>query len=126
MGFQHLAVAEVHVYSAGQAGIKTAHSTHDVDALERVWPIFLEDRRVLHRILIRPWSAVAITRIGIPRSWRIGVIVGDFVIPDHDMMRQDAAHCFVESAADGFVGDLKSFQVRVRPACNSASACSAK
>ena len=107
MRLQHLAVAEIHVHAAGQARIEAANGAHDIDSLEFVGAIFLEDRRVLHRILIRSRSAVAIARIGIPGSWRIGVIVGDLVILDHHVMRQDAAHRFVEAAADRFFGNLE-------------------
>src|SRR3954471_8741862 len=87
MGLEHLAIAEIHVDAAGQAGIEAAHCAHDVDALELVWPILFEDWRVLHRILIRTRSAIDVARIGIPGRRRIGMIVGDLVILDDDVMR---------------------------------------
>src|SRR5882757_7832863 len=97
-GLQSLAVAEIHVNAAWQAGIKTAHGAHDVDAFELVGPVLLEDRRVLHGVFIRTRRAVDIARIGIPGSRRVGMVVGDLTAADHYVMREDATHCFVESA----------------------------
>src|SRR2546429_4794262 len=52
----HLALAgptsEVHVHPAGQARVEAADSPHDVDALEVVGLVLLEDRGVLHRVLV--------------------------------------------------------------------------
>src|SRR3954465_6613450 len=45
--FQQLAVAQVHVDPARQAGVEAAHGAHDVDPLELVRPVVLEDGRVL-------------------------------------------------------------------------------
>ena len=57
MRLQHFAVAQVHVYAAGQAGIEAANRAHNIDAFEILRPIFFEDRRVLHRVLVRSGSA---------------------------------------------------------------------
>ena len=55
----HLALAAVHVHAAGQARIERAHRPHDVHALELVRAVLLEDRRVLHRVLVGPRRAVS-------------------------------------------------------------------
>src|SRR5206468_1685040 len=49
---EHLAVAEVHVDPARQAGIEAADRPHDVDPLEVVAAVLLEDRQPLHRVLV--------------------------------------------------------------------------
>ena len=102
MGFEHLSIAEVHMDAARQAGIETPHGAHDVDALEFVRAVFLEDRRVLHRVLVGPGRSVNIARIRVPRRRRIGMVIGDLAVANDDVMRQDAAHRFVEAAADGY------------------------
>ena len=116
MGLQHLSTPQVHVYAAGQAGIEAAHGPHDVDALEFLRAIFLEDRSILHRILIGSGGAVDVTRIGIPRGGRIGMVVGDLALADDNMMRKHPPHRLVKAAADGLFRTLKSDQVRVLPA----------
>ena len=58
MCFQHLAVAEIHVHAAGQAGIEAAHGTHNVDALEFIGAVLLKDRRVLHSVFVWPRGAI--------------------------------------------------------------------
>ncbi len=97
-GFQDLAIAQVHVDAARQARIKAAHRAHDVDAFEFIRPVLLEDRRVLHRIFVRTRSSVNVARVGIPASRRIRMIVGDLAVANHDVMREHAAHRFVEAA----------------------------
>jgi len=77
MRLQHFAVAQVHVYAAGQAGIEAANRAHNIDAFEILRPIFFEDRRVLHRVFIRTRRAINIARVGIPGRRRIRMIVGD-------------------------------------------------
>ena len=62
---QDLAIAQVHVHAARQAGIETANRAHDVDALELVGAIFFEDRRVLNRVFV--WSRRS---VDIPWDWR--------------------------------------------------------
>ena len=108
MCFQNLPISEIHMDTTGQARIEAANGAHDIDSLELVRAIFLKYRRVLYRILIWPWSSEAIAGICIPRSWRIWVIVGDLVIANHDVMRQDSAHGFVEAATDTF---FRNFEV---------------
>ena len=133
MRLQHFAVAQVHVHAARQTWIEASHRAHDVDALEFVRAVFLEDRRVLHRILVGPGRAVDIARIRVPRRGRIGMIVGDLAIADDDVMREHTAHRLVEAAADGFFGNLEvgprsgaaGVQLRRAPARRSSSAAAA-
>ena len=65
MRLKHLAVAEIHVHAARQAGIEAAHRAHDIDALEFAGAILLKDRSILHCIFVRTRSPVRIARIGI-------------------------------------------------------------
>src|SRR5438874_595522 len=51
---EQLAAAVVHVDAARQARVEAAHRAHDVDTLELVRPVLLEERRVLHGVLVRP------------------------------------------------------------------------
>ena len=104
---EQLAVAQVHVDAAGQARVEAADRPHDVDALELVRPVLLEDRRVLHRVLVGAGRAVDVARAGVPGRRRIGMVVGDLAVADDDVMRQHAAHRLVEAAADGLVGHLE-------------------
>src|SRR5438105_1284845 len=57
---QGLALAQVDVHAAGQAGVEAANRPHDVDALELVGPVLLEDRRVLDRVLVGARGAVLV------------------------------------------------------------------
>src|ERR1700722_16284488 len=107
MDIQRLTVAQVHVHAAGEARIEAPHGPHDVDALELVWAVFLEDRGVLPRVLVRARSPVGIADAAVPRRRRIRVIVGDLSIADYHMVRQNAAHGFMESAANRFVRYLE-------------------
>src|SRR5215813_10937614 len=93
------------MHAARQAWIEAAHGSHDVYALEIVRPVLLEDRCALHSVFIWPRRAVEIARTGVPRRRRIRMIVGDFAVADHDVMREHAAHRFVEAAADGLLRD---------------------
>src|SRR5579862_7084136 len=104
---QHFSIAQIHVYAAGQARIETSHRPHDVDPLEFIGTIFLEDRRVLHRILIRTRSAIYVTRIGVPGRRRIRMIVCDLALADHNVMRKNATHRLMESATNGLIRNLK-------------------
>ena len=70
-------------------------------------PVLLEDRRVLHGVFVGPGRAVDVARIGVPRGRRIGMIVGDLAVANDDVMRKHAAHRFVETATDGFVGHFE-------------------
>src|ERR1700739_2114925 len=76
VSFEHFPVAEVHVDAARQAGVETPDRTHDVYALEFVRAIFFKDRRVLHRVLVRPGRSVNVARVRVPRGRRIGMIIG--------------------------------------------------
>src|SRR5215471_14842072 len=93
--------------AAGQTRIETAHGAHDVYALEIFGAVLLEDRRILHGILVGSRSTVNITRVGVPRRRRIWVIISDFTITNNDMVREYAAHGFVETAADCFFRHLE-------------------
>src|SRR5450432_2901714 len=68
--FEHLAVPQIHVHAARQTRVKTPYRAHYIDSLELVRAIFLEDRRVLHRVFVRTRSAIDVPRIGIPGSRR--------------------------------------------------------
>src|SRR5262249_12645223 len=85
---EHLATAQVHVYPARQARVEAAHGAHDVDALEVLLGVLLEDRRVLHRVLVRPRRPVDVADAAVPRSGRIRVVVRDLAVPDHHVVRQ--------------------------------------
>jgi hypothetical protein len=95
------------MYAAWQARVEAAHGAHDVDAFEILRAILFEDRRVLHGVLIGPRRAIHIAGIRIPGGRRIGVIVGDLVIADYDVMRKNAPHRFMETAADRFFRHLE-------------------
>src|SRR5277367_68003 len=100
MSLQDLPVPQVHVHAAGQARVETAYRAHDINSLEFIGTVFFEDRRILHRVLVRPWSSVNIPWVGIPWSGRIGMVVGDFAILNNNVVREHAADGFVEAAAD--------------------------
>src|SRR5262245_53271499 len=56
---EHLAVAQVHVDAAGQAGVEAAHGAHDVDSLEGVpRRVLLEDRATGDGVLVGAQRAV--------------------------------------------------------------------
>src|ERR1700674_246097 len=104
------------MYATWQAGVEASHRPHDVNALELVWPIFLEDWRVLHRILVRPWCSINVARIRVPRRRWVWMIVRDLAVPNDDVMRQNAANRFVEAAADGIL-----WHGKVRPGFGPSS-----
>src|ERR1700728_4327475 len=101
---QHLAVAEVHVHPAGQARGEAAHGAHGVDGLELVRRVLLEDRRVLHRVLVGSRRAVDVADAGVPRGRRVRVVVRDLPAADDHVVRQHAADRLGEPAAVGLVG----------------------
>src|SRR5271170_6198134 len=107
VGLQHLAIAEIHVHAARQTRIEAAYGAHDVDALEFVRPILFEDRRVLHRILVRARGSVNIARIGVPGRGRIRMIVCDFAVANYDVVREYSAHRFVEAAGNRVVRNFE-------------------
>src|SRR5580658_7487299 len=98
---QHLPAAEVHVHAARQAWVEAAHRPHDVDALEVLRAVLLEDRGVLHGVLVRAGRAVAVADAAVPRGRRVGVVVGDLAVPNHHVMGEDTAHGLGEAAAVG-------------------------
>ena len=87
--------------------VEAADRAHDVDALELVRPVLLEDRRALDRVLVRPGRAVDVPRAGVPGRRRVGVIVGDLAVADHEVVREHAADRLVEAAADRLVRHLE-------------------
>src|SRR5208282_2149296 len=101
MSFEYFSVAEVHMNTARQTGVETAHCAHDVDAFKFVRAVFLEDGGVLNCVFVRPGSAVDVARIRVPRSRGVGVIVGDLTVANDDVVGKNAADGFVETAADG-------------------------
>ena len=105
--FEDFAIAQIHVDAARQARIETSHGAHDVDALEIIWAVFLEDRRVLHGVFVGSRCAVDVARVGVPRRGRIRMVIGDFSAANDHVMRKHSADRFVESAADRFVGNLE-------------------
>src|SRR5262249_21509999 len=82
---QRLAVAQIHVHAAWQARVEAAYGAHNIYAFEIVRPVLFEDRRALHRVLIRPRRSVDVTRAGVPRRRRVRVIIGDLSVTDHDV-----------------------------------------
>src|ERR1041384_4963247 len=105
--FDHLAIPQEHMYAAWQARIETSHCAHDVDAFEVFLAILLEDLQSLYGIFIRSGGAIRIARTGIPRGGRIGMVVGDLSIADHEVMRKHTSHGLMEAAADGFIRNFE-------------------
>ncbi len=83
----------------------TAHRPHDVDALEVLRAVLLEDRRVLHRVLIGSRGSEGVTRTRVPRRRRVRLVVGDLAVADHHVMREHAAGGLVEADADRLLGN---------------------
>ena len=104
---EHLAVAEVHVHPARQARVEAAHRPHDVDAAEVVRAVLLEDRLPGDRVLVRAERAVGVRRAPVPGRRRVGVVVRDLAVADHQVVREHPAHRLVEAAADRLVRDLE-------------------
>ncbi len=100
VGLERPARAQIHVDSARQAWIETADRAENVDAFEVVDAVFLEERGVLHRVFVGARHTVGIARTGVPTSWRIRMIIRDLAIANHHMVRQDAAHRLMKTAAD--------------------------
>ena len=100
--FQCFAISQVHVNTAGQAGVKTPHRAHDINAFELVWSVLLEDRSILYRVFVWTRRAVDVTRIGVPGRGRIWMLISNFSVANHNMMREHAANGFVEPAANRF------------------------
>ena len=124
---QGLSGAEIHVHAARQARVEAAHRAHDVDALEVVRRVLLEDRRVLHGVLVRAGRAVHVAHARVPRRRRVRVVVRDLAALDDHVVAEHAAHCLGEPAAERLVRDRERLPgLRVRPARTSASACSQK
>ena len=100
--FDRLIVAQIHMDTARQTWIETAHRAHNVDALERVRAVLFMNRRILHRIFIWARRAVNIARVTVPRSRRPRMVVCDFAVADHHVMRKNATHRLRKAAADCF------------------------
>jgi hypothetical protein len=86
-GFNNSAIAEKHVYTTRQARIKAAHHPHYVNAFESLRTIFFKKWRVLNCIFVWPRNTKRIPAAGVPACWRIWMIIGDFAIADHKVMR---------------------------------------
>ena len=95
----------------GRHGSNERTAPHDVHALEVLRAVLLEDRRVLHGVLVRAGGAVDVARVGVPRGRRVGLVVGDLALADDHVVREHAARGLVEADADRLFGDLE-----VRPA----------
>src|SRR4051794_9859110 len=104
---QLLAVAEVHVHAARQAGVEAADGPHDVDSLEVLPVVLLEDRLPLDGVLVGPGRAEAVPRAGVPRRRRIRVVVRDLPVADDQVVAEHAAHGLGEAAADALLGHLE-------------------
>src|ERR1700758_4981809 len=92
--------AVVHVDAARETRIEAAHRAHDVDALEFLRAILFEDRRVLYSVFVGSGRAVNVARIGVPRCWRIWMIISDLAVANDYMMREHAPDGLVESATN--------------------------
>src|SRR5215212_8673809 len=101
---QLLAPTQVHVHTARQARVEATDRTHNVDALEVLQVVLLEDRLVLHRILIRAWSSVGVAGVRVPRRGRVGMVVRDLAVPDHHVVAEHTPHRLGEPHPDAFVG----------------------
>src|SRR5882762_10841079 len=98
-----LTLAEVHVHTTREARVEAPYRPHDIDALELLGTVLLEDRRILHGILVRSRGAERIAWARVPRRGRIRVIVGDLTVPDDEMVRQHSPDGLVEPTANGLV-----------------------
>src|ERR1700722_5737064 len=97
------------MHAARQTRIEAAYRAHDIDSLEFVRPVLLEDRGILHRVLVRTRSAVNIAGISIPGRRRIRMVICDLALLNYYVMREHAANRFVEAAANRF---LRYFELR--------------
>src|SRR5918911_1892407 len=89
---QDLALSEIHVHPARQAGVEAPNRPHDVDALEVLRLVLLEDRRVLDRVLVGAGLVVDVPDAAVPRGRRVGVVVGDLAAPDDHVVAEHAPH----------------------------------
>src|SRR2546429_4082023 len=79
--------------------------------------VLLEERRILHRVLVGAGHAVGVARAGVPRRRRVGMIVRNLSAADDDVVRQHAAPRLVEAAAE----DRKRTTLKSRHGHNSYS-----
>src|SRR5438132_7782468 len=96
-------VRSIHVNmgGTGHAGIEAADGAQDIDALVFIWAgEVLQNRRVEHRFLVRPWIAPWVPWAGVPRRGRQDLIIGERTIVDDGVMRQVAAPGTPEASAD--------------------------
>src|SRR3954465_11051562 len=100
---EYLAIAQVHVDSAGQARVEAAHRAHNVDAPEVVGAVLLEDRGARDRVLVWPGRPVIVGGRPVPRRGWVWVVVSDLAVPDHQVMRENPAYRLVKAAADRLV-----------------------
>src|SRR3984885_15800067 len=76
-GVRHLsdpAPTGVHVHAARYAWVERPNRPHDVDPLEVLGAVLLEDRRVLHGVLVGPGRPVHVAGARVPgrRRGRLG------------------------------------------------------
>src|ERR1700730_2873616 len=109
VSLQRLAITEIHMHATRQARVEAAYRSHDVDAFELVWTVVLEDRRVLHGVLIGPGGSVNITRVRVPRGRRIRMVICNFAVANNYVMRENPANRFMKTASDCI---LRHFEVR--------------
>ena len=75
--------------------------------LKLSWRVLLEDRRVLHRVLVRARRPVDVADAAVPRRGRVRVVVRDLPVPDHHVVRQHAADRLGEAAAVRVLGHVE-------------------
>src|SRR5579863_4734012 len=92
MRFQHLSIGQIHVHATWQTRIEAAYRAHNVNPLELVRAVFLEDRRVLYRIFVGTRCSVDVAGIRVPRRRWIRMVICNFTVAYHDVVRKHSAH----------------------------------
>src|SRR6266404_1322996 len=93
-------VTHVHVNAARQTRIEAPDGPHDVDAFEGVETALFEDRLPLYGVFVGSGRAVTVAGARIPWRRRVRMVVGDFLVADHDVVGQHPADRFGESTSD--------------------------
>src|SRR5262249_58203165 len=97
----HTAAAQVHVHAAGQARVEAADRPHDVDALEVLRRVLLEDRGVLHRVLVWPRRSVGVPDAAVPTPRRGPGGGRELSAPYPPLVGEDAAGRPAETPTQG-------------------------
>src|ERR1044072_3308735 len=92
------------MHTTRQTGVETPYGAHNVYTFEVIRTVLFKDRGPLYSVFIRPRGAVDVARVGVPGGRRIRMIIGNLAIAYDDVMRQHAAHRFMESATNCFIG----------------------